>query len=79
MKDCKFEIPLSLLLFILFYNKLVIVIAGFTLFLFRNAFVTEHYVTKFTAKSVNLLSSPITRSLRFAYPRVKNDEHGVDS
>ena len=32
------------------YNKLVIVLAGFTLFLLRNAFVTNHYVTKFTSE-----------------------------
>ena len=40
---------LSKLLFIFVHNKLVIVIAGFTLFLLRNAFVTKHYITKFTA------------------------------
>ena len=37
------------MLFIFVYNNLVIVIAGFTLFLLQNAFVTKHYVTKFTA------------------------------
>ena len=35
---------------IVVYNKSVIVIAGFKLFLLRNAFVTKHYVTRFTAK-----------------------------
>ena len=30
--------------------KLVIVIAGFKLFLLRNAFVTKHYVTEFPSE-----------------------------
>ena len=40
----------SLLLLIFVYNTLVIVVAGFTLFLLRNALVTKHDVTTFTAK-----------------------------
>ena len=49
-KDSKSKTSLSLLLFIFVYNKLVIVIAGFTLFLLRNAFLTKHYVTKITSE-----------------------------
>ena len=44
LKHSKSETSLSLLLFIFIYNKLVIVIAGFVLFLLRNAFITKHYV-----------------------------------
>ena len=49
-KDSKCETSLSSLLFMFVYNKLIIINAGFKLFLLRNTFVTEHYVTKLTAE-----------------------------
>ena len=48
LKDLRCKTSLSTLLFIFVYNKFIIVIAGFKLVLLRNAFVTKHYVTKFT-------------------------------
>ena len=51
LKDSKCKIFLSLLLFILVYNKLAIVVNESTLLLLLcNAFVTKHYVTKFTTE-----------------------------
>ena len=55
LKDSKCKTSLNLL-FIIVYNKLVIVITGFKLFLVRNAFITKHYVTKFTSECLEQAS-----------------------